>query len=251
MTYMSRSLLLICLIAVAPRLYAAEVEWFSPQGEVKAVRQVAVRFSEPMVPLGDPRLDSPFEIDCPQTGAGRWADQKNWIYDFDRDLPGGVRCRFTVKGGLTTPAGQSLTQRTFEFNTGGPAVIESLPSREQIVDEEQIFILGLDASVDPQTVVTHAYCDARGIAEKIPVRLVTGEQRIQLLEQRRDFLDRYLAALYKDGRLAAIAQRDLLRGTRAEQLQQADEAKFPVLLLRCARRLPSDAPLRLIWGKGI
>jgi hypothetical protein len=104
-------------------------------------------------------------------------------------------------------------------------MIESLPSREETVDEEQIFILGLDAPVDPQTVVQYAYCDARGIAEKIPVRVVSGEQRILLLEQRRDFLDRYLAALYKDGRLAAIAQRDLLRGTRAEQLQQADEAK--------------------------
>jgi len=45
MTYISRSLLLICLIALATRLYAAEVEWFSPQGEVKAVRQVAARFS--------------------------------------------------------------------------------------------------------------------------------------------------------------------------------------------------------------
>jgi uncharacterized protein YfaS (alpha-2-macroglobulin family) len=243
--------LLAATLALPSLSWAARVEVFSPQGEVKSVRQVAARFSEPMVALGDPRLDAPFEIDCPQGGTARWADQKNWVFDFARDLPAGIRCTFTVKAGLNALSGQSVESGTFAFTTGGPAVIESLPSREDIVDEEQIFILGLDAPVDSQTVVQYAYCDARGVAEKIPVRVVTGEQRLQLLEQRRDFIDRYLSALYKDGRLAAIAQRDLLRGTRAEQLQQADEAKFPVLLLRCARRLPSDAPLRLIWGKGI
>jgi len=247
----TRSLLIIAFFALSVLSRAAEVELFSPQGEVKGVRQAAARFSEAMVPLGDPRLEPPFDIDCPQPGTGRWADQKNWVYDFERDLPAGVRCAFKVKPGLATLAGKPLDTQSFAFTTGGPAVIESLPSREDIVDEEQIFILGLDAPVDLQTVVQHAYCDARGVAEKIPLRLVTGEQRLQLLEQRRDFIDRYLAALYKDGHLAAIAERDLLRGTRAEQLQQADEANFPVVLARCARRLPSDAPIRLIWGQGI
>ena len=33
----------------------ASVEMFSPQGTVKGVRQVSVRFSEQMVPFGDPR----------------------------------------------------------------------------------------------------------------------------------------------------------------------------------------------------
>ena len=80
---------------------------------------------------------------------------------------------------------------------------------------------------------------------------MTGEERLELLTQRKDFIDRYLTALFKDGRLAAIAERDLLRGTRADQLRQADESKFPVVLLRCGRRLPADAPLRLVWGQGI
>ena len=38
-----------------------------------------------------------------------------------------------------------------------------------MVDEEQIFILGLDAPARPDTVVQHAYCDAEGVTEKIPV----------------------------------------------------------------------------------
>ncbi len=41
------------------------VEIFSPQGTVKGVRQVSVRFSEQMVPFGDPRgLIEPFDIFC-------------------------------------------------------------------------------------------------------------------------------------------------------------------------------------------
>ena len=46
-------LLLAALLPV--EVPAAEVARFSPQGTVKRVRQVTARFSEPMVPLGDPR----------------------------------------------------------------------------------------------------------------------------------------------------------------------------------------------------
>jgi alpha-2-macroglobulin len=57
-----------------------QVEFFSPQGTVKGVRQVAARFSDPMVAFGDPRLPEPFQIDCPESGKARWADVYNWIY---------------------------------------------------------------------------------------------------------------------------------------------------------------------------
>ncbi|MCW5624011.1 MAG: hypothetical protein KIT73_04750 [Burkholderiales bacterium] len=60
-------------------LHAAQVEWFSPEGEVKGVRQVTARFDTPMVPFGDPRLVEPFDIDCPAAGSGRWADGRNWV----------------------------------------------------------------------------------------------------------------------------------------------------------------------------
>src|SRR6266581_374070 len=51
-------------------LHAQEVELFSPQGEVKAVRQVTARFARPMVPFGDPREVDPFAIDCVEKGKG-------------------------------------------------------------------------------------------------------------------------------------------------------------------------------------
>jgi len=79
---------------------APRIDFFSPQDTVKNVRQVAVRFSDQMVPFGSPKVTTEiFDVDCPEKGAARWADERNWIYDFDRDLPAGVRCEFRVKTG--------------------------------------------------------------------------------------------------------------------------------------------------------
>jgi hypothetical protein len=84
-----------------PPQQQARVESFSPQGTVKRIRQVLVRFSEPMVPFGDPRaINQPFDITCSEKGTPRWVDDRNWVFDFDRDLPAGVRCEFRVKEGL-------------------------------------------------------------------------------------------------------------------------------------------------------
>ena len=54
---------LVAAVLLAPAIcLAAKVDVFSPQGEVKAVRQVSARFSDPIVPLGDPRLSEPFDM---------------------------------------------------------------------------------------------------------------------------------------------------------------------------------------------
>lgn len=239
------------LMLWAPGLLAATVEVFSPQGEVKGVRQVSARFSEPMVAFGDPRLAEPFDIDCSEKGTARWADQKNWVYDFERDLPAGEHCAFGVKRDLRTLAGAPVEPARFAFSTGGPAVVEHLPWRHAQIDEEQVFILALDARAAEASILAHAWCDAKGVEERIAVQLVQGAERAAILEARKDFVDRFLLALLKDGRLAGVAERDLLRGTGAEKLRSADPAKLPLTLLRCARRLPAQSPFRLVWGKGI
>ena len=68
---------------------AATIDKFSPQGEVRAVRQVAVRFSEDVVKFGDPGLKNsaptPFNIECSEAGQGRWLDSRAWVFDFNRD----------------------------------------------------------------------------------------------------------------------------------------------------------------------
>ncbi len=41
-----------------------------------AIERFTIRFSQPMVPLGDPRAASPVKVTCAVGGEGRWVDQQ-------------------------------------------------------------------------------------------------------------------------------------------------------------------------------
>jgi hypothetical protein len=89
------TLLAAALMLVSGAGYTAQpapsVQSFSPQGTVKQVRQVTARFSEPMVPLGDPRVSAAaFSVNCAPPGTARWIDSRTWSYDFKNDLPAGA-----------------------------------------------------------------------------------------------------------------------------------------------------------------
>ena len=204
----------------------ASVDNFSPQGEVKDVRQVTARFTDQMVPFGDPRIVEPFDITCPEKGQGRWADSRNWVYDFERDLPAGVVCEFTVKSDLKTLAGKKIGGRQkFSFTTGGPAIRRSNPYEGSFINEEQVFILALDAQAKESTVLDHAYCSVEGINEKIGIRFIEGSDREELLKSQGQY--------YRYG-------------------LERDKAKdFPFLVLQCKQSFPSGAKMQLVWGTGI
>src|SRR5688572_33080902 len=125
------ALVLVAGVLATQLSAAAQVQLFSPQGEAKNVRQVTARFSEPMVAFGDPRLADPFTVQCDGDparlkGRGRWADARNWIYDFEADLPGGQRCKFALKADAKALSGQPIEgKREFSFHTGGPAIVAS------------------------------------------------------------------------------------------------------------------------------
>jgi uncharacterized protein YfaS (alpha-2-macroglobulin family) len=215
---------LILCIFISPVVYGEEgprVEVFSPQGTVKNVRQVSVRFSEQMVPLGDPRiLTDPFDTDCPERGIGRWADGKNWVYDFEKDLPAGVRCEFRMKPELQTLSGKEITgQKMFSFLTGGPSIKASFPSEgSNWIDEEQIFILTLDAEPDEVSVIQHVAFSVEGIEDPIGIRIIEGKKREEILKVR--FGNRKSLAL-------------------------------PMILIQSKQRFPVNVKVSLIWGKGV
>lgn len=246
------------LTLVTSGVFAAEpvprVEFFSPQGAVKAVRQVTARFSEAMVPFGDPRLVEPFDIECPAKGTGRWADARNWVFDFDRNLPAGVACRFRLKSGLKTFGGKDIEgEREFVFTTGGPAIRQSLPYEGSSIDEEQVFVLGLDAPADTASVLANTRCEIEGVTERVGVQLLGAEERRAVLERRRDFIDRYVRAflIRRDGSVTALDTRAVIKGSDFETFIKAGPDEVPVVALRCQRRLPNGAQVRLVWGKGI
>ena len=199
---------------------APKVDFFTPQGFVKQVRQVTARFTAPIVPLGDLRGREPFEVSCTAApaGKGRWVDDRNWAYDFDADLSGGARCRFTLKRGLTALDGKRVEgAREYQFFTGGPAITESRPYEGEYsrISEDQVFILGLDAQPTPESVLAHARFAVDGMLETIGVSLVEGEAAKKLKK----------AAHWSEDR--------------------------PALLLAARRPFPADTVVRLVWGAGI
>ncbi|MFH0976156.1 MAG: MG2 domain-containing protein [Spirochaetota bacterium] len=196
------------------------VEFFSPQGMVKGIRQVTARFTEQMVPFGDPRaMVSPFETECASKGTGRWADQKNWVFDFDNDLPAGIECTFKLRPGIKTLSGKEIMgQREFSFSTGGPSVKRSSPYEgSYYISEEQIFILTLDAEPDADSVVKNVYFSVEGIQDHIGVKIIDGKDRSEILKSQ-----------YRHRR------------------QQAS-----VILLQCRQNFPSGAKVSLVWSRNV
>ncbi len=163
---------------------------------------------------------------------------------FERDLPAGVACTFTLKADLKDLAGNTVGgQRKFDFSTGGPAIIESQPyDGTASIDENQIFILGLDAVARPKSIEEHAYCDASGINEKIGVRLVTGKQRDAILNARQSFIDRHLNVYFRARGIVWKARINLKR-------DRMD--KLPIAVLQCKQTLPANTDVKLVWGMSI
>jgi uncharacterized protein YfaS (alpha-2-macroglobulin family) len=241
---------LLLLLALALPIYAGEpaeqvphVESFSPQGTVKGVRQVAARFSGQMAAFGDPRLADPFDVDCPASGKGRWADGRNWVYDFEADLPGGVRCGFSLKADLKALNGQPVGgERRYNFDTGGPAVRASLPYEgNERIDENQVFVLALDAPATSESIQANARCDIAGLTEQIPVRVIDGEERDKMLAQRRLLGHAYYRLLWKSGEETVHQVKD----------PSLEKAESQLAVLQCRRTIPPETQVRLIWGKGI
>jgi alpha-2-macroglobulin len=218
--------------------HAASVVSFSPQGEVAQVRQVAIKFSEPVAAFGDPRLANPFAIACQGSmpaGVGRWASDRVWLFDFRDPLPPGTRCEARLRAdwkAVATPTSAgapasaavgtdnaaSLSGKTeFTFSTGGPAVVSVQPGNDSDIEEGQHFLLRLSGPAVDSSVVANAWCEIEGIGERLPVRIVGGDVREQILKARHI---------------------DKARAVNA-------------LVVRCDRPLPNDTAARLVWGKGI
>ena len=177
---------------------------------------MSARFSEPMVPLGDPRSTiDPLDVACPESGTARWVDSRTWVYDFTRDLPGGMRCTFRLHPGLISLAGKVVTgQQEFAFSTGGPAIRSHLPYEE--VEEDQAFVLGLDTEATEESILAHVWFAVEGLPERVDVQLLTGEPRELILK---------------------TIPRELRSG--------------PLVVLQARQRFPNKAKVTLTWGTGV
>ena len=213
-----------------------------------------MRFSEQMVAFGDPREVNPFDITCPSAGKGRWADQRNWIYDFEQDLPAGIACSFSVKKGLASLKGNAIKANAYSFNTGGPAVMQSEPysGDYSTIDENQIFVLGLDAPATADSMQKNVHCEAEGISEQIPVKLITGKLRNSILDWREAFLTRYYQVTFRRGDNEGhniVFGIDERGSDREKFLKLRDGANSPIVVLQCAAHLPQSGPCQTGLGQ--
>jgi uncharacterized protein YfaS (alpha-2-macroglobulin family) len=222
--------LLMASLAQAVSIVAA-----TPQGEVAQVRQVTVKFSAAVVAFGDPRLADPFTISCQgaaSAGGGRWASDRVWLYDFREPLPPGTRCvarlradwkplaqaASTAASAAAAPSTAALTGTTeFAFSPGGPVVVSVEPTGNSDIEEDQHFLLHLSGPAAQASVAANAWCEVEGIGERLPLQVVGGDVREQIL--------------------------------KARHIDKARAARL--LVARCERPLPNDAAARLVWSKGI
>lgn len=210
--------LLILSMLIAMPAGAATVARFSPQGTVKGVRQAVAAFSDPMVAFGDVGAPDPFDVACPVAGKGRWIDIAQWAYDFERDLPAGLQCTFTRRAGLATLAGQPLTgPASFSFSTGGPAIKSAIPREgSEWIDEEQAFILALDAEPTAESVLRHVSFAVDGLPQRVAIRIIGGAEREEILKAK-----------------------------------LAEPPRGPVMIVQATQRFPDRAKVILVWGKGV
>ena len=55
------------------------------------------------------------------------------------------------------------------------------PGTHEAIDEEQFFVLQLNGPASVASLQEHMWCLADGVGERVPVRLVEGAQRTELL----------------------------------------------------------------------
>ena len=210
------------LSAAAGVAIAARVASVAPQGEVAQVRQVQVRFDQAVVNAGDPRAAAPFLLSCNGStppGDARWAGPNEWLYDLRQTLAAGSRCTLKLNPAFQALDGPLQGPAEYRFSSGAPVVVSVQPYAGATIEEDQHFILRLNGAADPASVLASAWCEVEGLGERIPLRIVQGPVREQVLNSQR------------------VPRRN------------ADAGE--TLLLACQRPFPADAGVRLVWGAGI
>lgn len=192
---------------------SAGVASFSPQGENPRPEQLRITFSTPMTALAaGATAPAPIRWDCPLNGAGRWVDDKNWVFSLSATPQANTTCAISLMPGLKDLKGDVLPAARFAFRTGAPSIVRSWPFDSSQVDEDQVFALQFNTVLASTPKV---YCQSSAWPEQLLMQPIAAEARRRLL-----------AHLANDEGLAP---------------KDADR----VATLSCPRRLPADSALLL------
>ena len=212
-------------------------------GDGGSIRSFTARFSQPMVPLGDPRAPSPFGVTCPVEGEGRWVDPQTYVYEFGSGLPGGTSCSFAVKRGLKSVSGYAVTgQQEFKVDAGGPVARAVMPGQYGgEIEEDQIFLVAANMPATAASVGANAYCAVDGIGEKIPVDVLAA-----------DLPGKLLGEMGTDNwNVRSFLESAGLPATVPADAADKQKAFASVTALKCRRPLPPGRDMALVWGANI
>ncbi|MBV2163345.1 MAG: alpha-2-macroglobulin, partial [Comamonas sp.] len=204
---------------------ALQVQKLSPQGVVNEVRQVVLRTDQDAVRFGDPQAAAPARVSCsvPQSarGTGRWNSAREWVWQFERTVPAGVRCQVQLEKSFQSPEKAPLTGAdSYQFEVAGPHVQQILPDTYQPIDEEQVFVLRFNAAPTKESLLEHSYCRSKDVGERIPLRWVEGQDAAAILD-----------------------------GLRLKNA--VEKAPGEWALLACNRRLTAGSEVQLVYGAGV
>ncbi len=203
-----------------------------------AIERFTARFSQPMVPLGDPRAASPFTVECAVSGEGRWVDQQTFVHEFASPLPGGTTCKFNLADKLKSLAGYAMGgTRSFTVDAGGPVARVVLPGQyDGEIEEDQVFLVAANLAPTPQSVAANAYCAVDGLGEKIAVDVLPADTAAKILPQ----LSKWTTGSFLEN---AGLPRDIPASATDRQ-----KALGNVIALKCRRPLPPGREMALIWS---
>jgi len=206
--------------------------------DAEGIHRLTLRFSAPMVPLG--QQSTPLAMTCEVAGEGRWIDAQTYVWEFMRTLPAGLTCAATLNEGLKDAAGGLVEgTRRFPIDSGGPTVLSIMPRAGEI-EEDQAFIVAANGPVSRASIAAGAYCAVDGIGERIPVDLLPPPTPGKVLDE--------MGSVYQ--------VRSFLGDAGLPQTLPADAAKRAEMLgnvvaLKCRRPLPPGRNMALVWGASI
>lgn len=198
----------------------------TPEGEVGQVREIRARFDEDMAPLGDARVaQMPISISCDggsAAGSAQWATQRELLWRLDKELPVGARCTVRLAAGLKSLGGSSAKGNIgpWKLSVPGPRMESIQPYNN--IEEEQHFVVRFSGAPTPQSVLENVWCSMDGVGERIPVRIIEGDERTAAL-----------------------------RGAGSWVLRNAEKEPDRYLVLACQRRFTPGAKVRMTFGPGV
>ncbi len=209
-----------------------------------AIDRFTLRFSQAMVPLGDPLGDPgaapPASNDCKGASTGHWVDPQTYVIAFEHALPGGASCKVTLNAKLATLSGARVSgQSSFTIDTAGPSVRAVLAPGESgdAIDEDQVFLVATNDAASPASVAAHAACAVEGIGETAAVDVLPDGTAATVLTglgkgdwHAREFLESAEITFKPGDNSRALAN---------------------VLALRCRRPLPPKHAMALVWPSAI